>query len=282
MTQMTQIFLNDAVKLEIAKVSETAEYLWQREWAERNGGNISVDVTDIFGELPTSLDSFPHCHLSMVSNGKMGDNSFPKESAGHIFFVKGTGERIRELNHPELAGCILRIDDNAEGYHILWGGRELPDYAPTSEFISHVEIIMQKQAAGLPDRCVVHTHPLELIALSHHSKYAHDDELYTHVCWQMIPEVRAFIPRGIGIVPYCMPGSKVMAEGTKAKLADHDVAIWEKHGAVATGVDALTAFDFIDVANKGAKLFLMCLTSGYEPEGVSKENMQHLKETFGL
>lgn len=273
----TQVFLNDAVKNEIAKVSETAQYLWQREWAERNGGNISVDITDIFGELPTSLDSFPHCTLSMV-----GDDCFPRDSAGHIFFVKGTGERIRELDQPELAGCILRIDDDAYGYHILWGGRDLPDYAPTSEFISHVEIIMQKQQAGLPDRCVVHTHPIELIALSHHPKYAHDEELYTHVCWQMIPEVRAFVPRGIGIVPYCMPGSKVMADGTKEKLTKHDVAIWEKHGAVATGVDALTAFDFIDVANKGAKLFLMCLASGYEPEGVTKQAMQDLKETFGL
>ncbi|WP_105901193.1 rhamnulose-1-phosphate aldolase [Vibrio gangliei] len=274
---MTQIFLNEAVKREIDKVSEAAQYLWQREWAERNGGNISVDVTEIFGELPPSLDSFPHCKLSMV-----GDDQFPKESAGHIFFVKGTGERIRELDQPQLAGCILRIDDDAQGYHILWGGRDLPDYAPTSEFISHVEIIMQKQQAGSADRCVVHTHPIELIALSHHPKYAHDEELYTHVCWQMIPEVRAFVPRGIGIVPYCMPGSKTMADGTKEKLAKHDVAIWEKHGAVATGVDALTAFDFIDVANKGAKLFLMCLASGYEPEGVSKQAMHELKETFGL
>lgn len=273
----TQVFLNNAVRNEIAKVSETAQYLWQREWAERNGGNISVDITDIFGEIPASLDSFPHCALSMI-----GDDRFPKDSAGHIFFVKGTGERIRELVQPELAGCILRIDDEAYGYHILWGGRDLPDYTPTSEFISHVEIMMQKQRSGRPDRCVVHTHPLELIALSHHPKYAHDEELYTHVCWQMIPEVRAFVPRGIGIVPYCMPGSKTMADGTKEKLAKNDVAIWEKHGAVATGVDALSAFDYIDVANKGAKLFLMCLASGYEPKGVTKQAMQDLKETFGL
>lgn len=274
---MKQVELNEAVRREIAKVSEAAQYLWQREWAERNGGNISVDLTDIFGEFNQDLNQFPHCELSMI-----GDDSFPSAAAGHIFFVKGTGERIRELETPELAGCVLRIDDEAKGYHILWGGRGEADYAPTSEFISHVEIIIQKQQAGSQDRCVVHTHPIELIALSHHPKYAHDDTAYTHACWQMIPEVRAFVPRGIGIVPYCMPGSKTMAEGTKEKLAQHDVAIWEKHGAVATGPDALVAFDFIDVANKGAKLFLMCLASGFEPEGVSVENMQKLKETFGL
>ncbi len=98
----------------------------------------------------------------------------------------------------------------------------------------------------------------------------------------MLPEVRAFVPKGIGMVPYCMPGSKVMADSTTAKLRQFDVAIWEKHGAVATGSDALEAYDFVDVANKGAKLHLMCLASGFEPEGVSDKDMKELKETFNL
>lgn len=272
------IELNEAVEREIDKVVEVAGYLWQREWAERNGGNISVDLTEIFGPSPSDLSRFPHCNLSMI-----GSNSgFPKDSAGHIFYVKGTGERIRELRNPALAGCVLRIDDMATGYHILWGGRNREDYRPTSEFISHVEILMDKQRNGAADRCVVHTHPLELIALSHHPRYAKDEEAYTHACWQMLPEVRAFVPRGIGVVPYCMPGSKTMADGTTEKLRNFDVAIWEKHGAVAAGADALSAFDLIDVANKGAKLYLMCLASGFEPQGVSKADMQTLKETFNL
>ncbi len=274
---MKTIQPNEAVLDEISKVSEVGEYLWQREWAERNGGNISVDVTEIFGEVPQDLSGFAHNILKSV-----GEFAFPKDSAGHIFFVKGTGQRIRELRNPEKAGCILRIDDEAKGYHILWGGNGDETFAPTSEFISHVEIVMSKIKQGSKDRCVVHTHPLELIALSHHSDYGHNEEEYTHVCWQMIPEVRAFVPRGIGIVPYCMPGSQTMADGTTEKLLKHDVAIWEKHGAVATGKDALEAFDYVDVANKGAKLFLMCLASGYVPEGVSKKDMQELKETFGL
>ncbi|MFX4315194.1 rhamnulose-1-phosphate aldolase, partial [Enterobacter sp. 63] len=69
---------------------------------------------------------------------------------------------------------------------------------------------------------------------------------------------------------------------TTTQLRHHDVAIWEKHGAVATGIDALQAFDFVDVANKGAKLHLMCLASGFEPEGVSMNDMRELEETFGL
>ncbi|MDG3084863.1 rhamnulose-1-phosphate aldolase [Vibrio hannami] len=274
---MKKVNLNEKVLEEIEKVSEAGSYLWRREWAERNGGNISVDLTEIYGEFNEDLSEFPHCFLQSV-----GEFAFPKESAGHIFFVKGTGERIRELNQPEKAGCVLRIDDEAKGYHLLWGGRDADDYAPTSEFISHVEIIIAKQLAGSSDRCVVHTHPLELIMLSHHPDYAHNEQAYTNACWKMLPEVRAFVPRGIGVVPYCMPGSQDMANSTTEKLMLHDVAIWEKHGAVATGSDALEAFDYIDVANKGAKLFLGCLASGFEPEGVSDSDMQDLKETFNL
>lgn len=275
---MSKIELNAAVMAEINKVVEVAEYLWQREWAERNGGNISVDITEIFGELPADLSAFPHCQLSMVGD----DAGFPKDSAKHVFFVKGTGERIRELRDPSLAGCVLCIDEEAKGYYILWGGRGRDDFKPTSEFISHVEIVMDKQRSGSKDRCVVHTHPLELIALSHHPRYAHDETAYTNACWKMLPEVRAFVPRGIGMVAYCMPGSKTMAESTTEKLRKHDVAVWEKHGAVATGTDALVAYDYIDVANKGAKLHLMCLASGFEPEGVTEKDLQELKETFNL
>lgn len=180
-----------------------------------------------------------------------GEAAFPADSAGHIFFVKGTGERIRELRAPELAGCVLRIDDEAKGYHILWGGRGKADYQPTSEFISHVEIVMDKQRSGKKDRCVVHTHPLELIALSHHPKYAHDEAAYTHACWKMLPEVRAFVPRTASAwFPTVCRAARPSPKAPQKKLRQFDVAVWEKHGAVATGSDALTAYDFIDVATR--------------------------------
>ena len=31
----------------IDQVAEVAGYLWQKGWAERNGGNITVNVTDL-------------------------------------------------------------------------------------------------------------------------------------------------------------------------------------------------------------------------------------------
>jgi rhamnulose-1-phosphate aldolase len=262
--------LNDAVKREIEKVSEVSQYLWQREWAERNGGNISVDVTDIYGDIG---QVGPERHLAL---------QLPKSCAGRIYYVKGTGQRIRELREPDYAGCVLQISADAHGFHILWGGHASDDFAPTSEFISHVKILEAKRAQGSTDKSVVHTHPLELIALSHHPDVSKSSELFTHTCWKMLPEVRAFVPRGVGMIPYCLPSSEELADRTTASLLVNDVAVWEKHGATASGIDVLQAFDYVDVANKGAKLYLMCLASGYEPEGVTQENMDILKRVFNL
>jgi len=264
------IELNEAVRVEIEKVSEVSQYLWQREWAERNGGNISVDVTDIFGasESSSSVKPLPF--------------QYPLSCANRIYYVKGTGQRIRELRSAEYAGCVLKINDNATGYQIIWGGKASEDFAPTSEFISHIKILEAKRAAGSSHKSVVHTHPLELIALSHHSDISKSSDLFTHTCWKMLPEVRAFVPRGIGMIPYCLPSSEELADKTTEALLINDVAIWEKHGATASGEDVLQAFDYVDVANKGAKLFLMCLASGFQPEGVSQQDMDTLKHEFNL
>ena len=36
---------NESLDRQIGVVAEVAGYLWERGWAERNGGNISVNVT---------------------------------------------------------------------------------------------------------------------------------------------------------------------------------------------------------------------------------------------
>ena len=41
---MKQITKNKKVKKILFEVGEIADYLWQRGWAERNAGNISVNI----------------------------------------------------------------------------------------------------------------------------------------------------------------------------------------------------------------------------------------------
>ena len=45
---MSQSILDNrpALAKEVNDVAEVAGYLWQKGWAERNGGNITVNITD--------------------------------------------------------------------------------------------------------------------------------------------------------------------------------------------------------------------------------------------
>lgn len=98
----------------------------------------------------------------------------------------------------------------------------------------------------------------------------------------MIPETRAFCPKGLGIVPYELPGSERLADRTIEQLGDYDVVMWEKHGALAVGEDPVEAFDMIDTLSKSAQIYLTARAMGFEPAGMTAGQMDEMKEAFGL
>ena len=62
-----KLIKNDKLECQIADVAEVAGYLWQRGWAERNGGNISVNVTDLLtDEVRTGV-----CVMSLRTRWKI-------------------------------------------------------------------------------------------------------------------------------------------------------------------------------------------------------------------
>ena len=48
-----------ALKKEVEKIAEVAGYLWQNGWAERNGGNITVNITDLVDDEIKALPPYP-------------------------------------------------------------------------------------------------------------------------------------------------------------------------------------------------------------------------------
>ena len=98
----------------------------------------------------------------------------------------------------------------------------------------------------------------------------------------MIPETKAFCPRGLGIIPYGLPGSVALAEATIRELADYDVVMWEKHGVCAVGEDIMDAFDQVDVLSKSAQIYINGKNMGFVPEGMSREQMHEMTVVFHL
>lgn len=251
------------------KIAEVAGYLWQNGWAERNGGNITVNITAFVDD---DIKAMPA--LSEVM--QIGE-TLP-HLKGCYFFCKGTQKRMRDLARwPMENGSIIRILDDCKSYVIIADNLVMP----TSELPSHLLVHDSLVASGSQYNATLHTHPIELIAMSHNREFLKKDVL-SKLLWSMIPETKAFCPLGLGIVPYNLPGSNAIAQATLDELSDYDVVMWEKHGVFAKGLDIMDAFDQIDVLSKSAKIYINARSMGFMPEGMSDEQMQELSKTFNL
>ena len=259
-----------ALRARIDRVAEVAGYLWQKGWAERNGGNITINVSEWVDDAMRAMPA--------ISEARSIGKTLP-HLAGCWFYCKGTGKRMRDLARDPMGnGAIIRITEDCAHYELV---ADAP-VAPTSELPSHLAVHDYLLAKGAPYRASLHTHPIELVALTHCQKWLQKD-VATQMLWSMIPETKAFCPRGLGIVPYMLPSSVELAEATiRAIDEDYDVVMWEKHGVFAVDVDIMDAFDQVDVLNKAAQIYIAAKNMGFEPEGMTGPQMQELSSVFGL
>ena len=254
---------------EIEKIAEVAGYLWQNGWAERNGGNITVNITKFVDDEIRQMEP--------ISDVRPIGTTLP-QLKGCYFYCKGTGKRMRDLaREPMENGSVIRILDDCASYVIIADN----PVAPTSELPSHLSVHNHLIEKGSNYNATVHTHPIELVAMSHRREYLKKDVL-TNLLWSMIPETKAFCPLGLGIIPYTLPGSVELADATLRELDDYDVVLWEKHGVFAQGLDVMDAFDQIDVLSKSAKIYVNARAMGFEPEGMSQEQMKEMSVAFNL
>ncbi|MGM9749310.1 MAG: rhamnulose-1-phosphate aldolase [Candidatus Cryptobacteroides sp.] len=259
-----------ALKAVVQQVAETAGYLWEKGWAERNGGNITVNISEHVDDRMRSLPAISERQPIGVTL---------KHLKGCWFYCKGTQKRMRDLARDPMAnGSIIRITEDCAHYEIVADAPVMP----TSELPSHLSVHDYLLAKGSPYRASLHTHPIELVALTHNSYFMGKD-VATKMLWSMIPETKAFCPRGLGMVPYMLPGSIELADATiKTIDEDYDVVMWEKHGVFAVDTDIMSAFDQVDVLNKAAQIYISAKNMGFEPEGMSKAQMQEISEVFHL
>ena len=92
-----------ALAKEVNKVAEVAGYLWQKGWAERNGGNITVNITEFVDDEIRQMKP--------ISEVKSIGVTLPYLK-GCYFYCKGTNKRMRDLARwPMENGSVIRILD---------------------------------------------------------------------------------------------------------------------------------------------------------------------------
>jgi len=72
---------NPALAKQVAEVAEVAGYLWQKGWAERNGGNITINITDVVTDEIRGMKAI---------SDKMQIGTTLPNLKGCYFFCKGT------------------------------------------------------------------------------------------------------------------------------------------------------------------------------------------------
>ena len=237
---MKTIRNNEKLMAEIGRIAEVAGYLWTKGWAERNGGNISVNLTDLMNDVEKALPALgPAIPLQEAMTAL----------AGHIFYVTGTGKRMRYVAQEPLAnGSLIRIAGDGKSYDII--AEQL--ILPTSELPSHLMMHNYLRGLGRDNRVVLHTHPTDLIGMTHCKPFL-DSDVITRTLWSMIPECRIIVPKGV-----------------------------EKHGILAVGEDLIECFDAIDTLSKSAQIYFSARMAGYEPAGMTDKQLDDLVPAFGL
>lgn len=258
---------NKPLKTLVKEVSDVAGYLWQRGWAERNAGNISVNISDLIPAESDEMASFPYFKLP---------TAYPKLS-GMSFFISGKGKRMRDLARKPLKNAlIIKLDKEASGYWIISHQTVNNVTVPTSELFTHLGIHQMIAERNSTEKVVIHAHTTELIVLTMAKEFC-EEEILNRLLWNIHPETALFVPKGIGFVPYILAGTVDIATETRKALQTHDVALWEKHGVFAIGTNVSDTFDIMDILAKSARIFLMCRSAQIVPDGFSEKQLAELR-----
>lgn len=261
-------------------ISEIAGYISQCGWAEANAGNISFNVTDLIKKKveskTTEIYKFKKEYIHLK-------NSY--------IWMTGTGVRMRDLAlDTENLSLIVNILDDGIGYKVYKISEFIkikrplkkdlyPEIKPTSELPTHLAIHNYIREKKMTEKIILHTHPAEMIALTQIKKLKSAEKI-NKVLWGIHPEIKIFLPEGIGLVPYTLPGTEKIAELTIKALENHKVVLWEKHGCIAISEDIIRAFDKIETIVKSAKIFFMCKSAGFKPECITDAQIKEIAEDY--
>ncbi len=238
---------NKTLRGVLAEMAEVAGYLWERGWAERNAGNISVNITGLLkpGEI-----------RNLKPHGNIGISPSFDPLDGQLLLVTASGSRMRDLAmNPAANTCfILLKSGKTPAFCSLDSKRS--GLIPTTEIETHLAIQQMFLQKGKSHKVVLHAHVTEFIALTHNKKFRTETAI-NRMIWKMHPEVKMFCDRGVGFVPFTRPGTEQIAGRTVKALAGHDAAIWERHGCISTGPDLNEAFDLMDLLAKAVKIFYL-------------------------
>ena len=81
-----------ALTNEVNKAAEVAGYLWQKGWAERNGGNIVVNITEFVDDEIRALAPISEVKAIGIAIGRQNRHRY--DTVLHLRHQRGHDQRI--------------------------------------------------------------------------------------------------------------------------------------------------------------------------------------------
>ncbi len=253
-------------------IGEAGRRLAEIEASEGAAGNISV-----YFNWPEDLQAkFP------VKESMQLPMPAP-ELAGRNFLVTGSGRRLREIgDDPEGNLGAVRVAADGINAEMYTSPRRLFQRL-TTEFNSHLAVHRdQVMRTGTNFHAVIHAQPLYLTYLSHIVRYQDTAYLNRHILrWQ--PETIVQLPKGVGFLPFMLPGSEELMQATVEGLRNHRIVLWAKHGVMARSDQSVKrACDRIEYSETGAKYEYLNLTNHGLADGLKADEIRRLCERLGI
>lgn len=228
----------------LVEMIRTAENMYRHGWDERNGGNISLLLSET--EVRDYLD-INHV-LRTIPTGF----SAP-ELAGKYFLVTGTGKYFKNVRYaPEVNLGLFRISSDGTAAELLWGYSGGGRF--TSELPAHLMSHRQRLAIDPENRVVMHCHPANLLAMT----FVHDldSKAFTRTLWQMCTECIVVFPDGVEVLPWMLCGTNEIGRATAEKMELSRLVVWAQHGIYGAGQDLDETFGLIETAEKAAEIYI--------------------------
>jgi rhamnulose-1-phosphate aldolase len=233
----------------IKQLADIGHRIWIKGWAEGCSGNVSV-----------RLDS----NTSNVLNEFVANSNSLQEQIEHqSFFIKQwylvsiSGSRFRDYKEKglelfTLVGTTNMKTTNGDvGYITISENRK-----PTSEWDTHISMHTRLLQENRKANVLMHVHDTDWMVLSSLPEYSTKKEIIVEELYKQLPELKYYLKNGISLLQYREPGSRELAKLSEAAIINKDCLVWERHGVIVAAGDVETAFDYLELLNKAALIYL--------------------------
>jgi len=249
----------------LSQMISVSKVLSGRLWAEANAGNMSIRLDP--SELPPLLGNAREFKLAETYT----------DLEGEWFLVTATKSRARDMEHiPASTIGLFEITGNGKKARCHWGTGP-----PTSEFPAHMSIYSHCIKNKPEINAVLHTHPPNLIAMSHLPEMQWPGKI-NKMLRSIHPEVSILVPDGIAHIDYDIPGSYELGVSTGEALTSSRCALWPMHGIVSIAEDLEKALDQVEILEKAATIFMLVHGTGQEPVGLTREQVKRSCKFWGI